>query len=87
MMASRALRSPRELGYRGRQIVAMLRSGRSPTLAQIRDELGFHDEAGVLRVIQRLEKRAIVRRVKARRRCRLRLVINNKSQSRSKAVK
>jgi SOS-response transcriptional repressor LexA len=82
-MASRALRrAPRELGYRGVQVLALIRStieaeGRAPSYAMIRDALGFMHEKHVSRVVQRLEGRGLVRRVGAGRIRRIRLVVNN----------
>lgn len=76
-------RAPRELGYRGYQVLALIRQrlethGHAPSYAEIMNELGFYDEAGVCRVVERLERRALVRRVGNGRIRRLRLVINNK---------
>jgi SOS-response transcriptional repressor LexA len=82
-MASRALRrAPRELGFRGTQVLAMIRTriethGCAPSYDEIMDELGFCDKAGVLRVVEVLERRALVRRVGTGRVRRLRLVVNN----------
>jgi SOS-response transcriptional repressor LexA len=80
-------RPPRELGYRGRQVLAYVRTtvqqeGSAPSYAMIRDALGFCDEAGVSRVVEILEKRGLLRRVGAARVRRgvrrIRLVVNNK---------
>lgn len=72
----------RELGYRGAQVEQMIgvwieTKGRSPTSHEIMKALGFCDRAGVIRVIQRLEKRGRVRRVRKGRIRQIRLVINN----------
>jgi SOS-response transcriptional repressor LexA len=81
-MASRALRrSPRELGYRGVQVLAFVRQtieieGMAPSYGMIRDALGFCDEAGVCRVVHILERRGLLRRVGNGRVRRLRLVVN-----------
>jgi SOS-response transcriptional repressor LexA len=81
-MASRALRrAPRELGYRGVQVLAYVRStieadGTAPSYAMIRDALDFCDEAGVCRVIHILERRGLLRRVGTGRVRRLRLVVS-----------
>jgi SOS-response transcriptional repressor LexA len=86
-MASALRRAPRELGYRGVQVLAMIRErvrtqGRAPSYAEIMCELGFCDEAGVLRVVKRLEQRALISRVgsgKVRRGSRaIRLIVSNK---------
>lgn len=71
-------RAPRELGYRGRQVLDFVRStiaqqGRAPSYAMIRDELNFADTAQVFRVIERLERRGAIRRVGSGRVRRLRL--------------
>lgn len=70
--------APRELGYRGRQVLAFIRlciaeQGQAPSYSEIRDELGFDDRAGVCRVVERLEKRGLVRRVGCGRVRRIRL--------------
>lgn len=82
-MASAAPRTPfevrrRVLGFREVQIVAMLEQRRSlgllvPSYAEIMQELGFCDKAGVLRVIERLERKQIVTRSGGGRRRRLSL--------------
>lgn len=81
-MASRALRAPRELGYRGRQVKAMVEDwlqtkGHAPSYAEIMGELDFCDKACVCRVVQTLERRGLLRRVGAGRVRRIRLVTNN----------
>lgn len=79
-MASRALRrAPRELGFRGVQVLALIRDrieteGQAPSYAQIRDALGFSHEKKVLRVITCLENRGLVRRVGTGRVRRIRLI-------------
>jgi SOS-response transcriptional repressor LexA len=75
-------RAPRELGYRAVQVLAYVRhtittEGQAPSYYMIRDALGFNDVAEVCRVIERLERRALVRRAGSGRVRRLRLVINN----------
>jgi len=60
--------APRELGYRGRQVLAFVRKtieehGHAPSYTMIRDELGFNDRAEVCRVVQKLEKRGLLSRV------------------------
>jgi hypothetical protein len=84
-MATRCVyrRPPRELGYRGAQVLAYVRStieveGSAPSYSMIRDELGFGDDAGVVRVVSILEKRGLLKRVGAGRVRRIRLVVNNK---------
>lgn len=59
---------PRELGYRGRQVMAFVRKciadhGRAPSYGEIKRELGFACEADVCRVVQRLEGRGLLKRV------------------------
>jgi SOS-response transcriptional repressor LexA len=82
-MASALRRAPRELGYRGVQVLALIREriethGCAPTSHQIMTELGFYDRAGVLRVVERLEKRGLVSRAgRGRVRQFMRLVVNN----------
>jgi SOS-response transcriptional repressor LexA len=84
-MANALRRSPRELGYRGVQVLALIRKrietqGCSPTTHEIMKELAFYDRAGVCRVIRALEKRALIRRAgrrKVRGRTVLRLIVNN----------
>lgn len=60
-------RPPRELGYRGFQVIAFIRKciaeeGMAPSYGMIRDELGFLHEADVCRVVKRLEGRGLLRR-------------------------
>lgn len=80
-MASRALRrAPRELGYRGVQVLAYIRTviaedGCAPSYAMIRDTLGFNHEKHVSQVVQRLERRGLLRRAGSGRVRRIRLVI------------
>jgi SOS-response transcriptional repressor LexA len=81
-MASAVRRVPRELGYRGCQVLAYVREiieaeGMAPSCYRIRDALGFYDIAGVVRVVDVLERRGLLRRVGSGRVRRLRLVINN----------
>jgi SOS-response transcriptional repressor LexA len=71
-------RAPRELGFRGRQVLAFVRQciaqeGRAPSYEMIAEELRFNDRADVCRVIQRLERRGLVSRVGAGRCRRIRL--------------
>jgi SOS-response transcriptional repressor LexA len=77
-----ARRAPRELGYRGHQVLAYVREtveieGSAPSYAMIRDALGFTDNAGVCRVVEILERRALLKRAGRGRVRRIRLVINN----------
>jgi SOS-response transcriptional repressor LexA len=81
-MASAVRRAPRELGYRGCQVLSMVRQhlethGVAPSYDEIVEELNFCDRAAVSRVVAVLEKRALLRRVGSGRVRRLRLVINN----------
>jgi predicted transcriptional regulator of viral defense system len=71
-------RCPRELGYRGAQVLAFIRlaiadHGQAPSYTEIRKTLGFNDRAEVCRVVGRLESRGLVRRVGAGRVRRIRL--------------
>lgn len=52
--------------------------GVSPSYAIARDDLGFCDESGVLRVIERLERKGEVRRIGKGRQRRIQLIVNNK---------
>lgn len=75
-------RAPRELGYRGVQVLAMIRErvaieGMAPSYAQIRDALGFSQDCDVRAVVVRLEQRGLIRRAGAGRVRRIRLVIDN----------
>ncbi|MEN9924171.1 MAG: LexA binding domain [Pseudomonadota bacterium] len=61
------MRAPRELGYRGRQVLAFVRDcidseGAAPSYTMIRDRLGFNDRAEVCRVVARLEGRGLIAR-------------------------
>lgn len=61
------MRAPRELGYRGRQVLAFVRDcidseGNAPSYTMIRDTLGFNDRAEVCRVVTRLEDRGLLSR-------------------------
>ena len=63
-------RAPRELGYRGSQVLAFIRTtiacaGRAPSYAMIEEQLGFSSRANVAHVIRRLEDRGLVSRVGA----------------------
>ena len=71
-------RAPRELGFRGRQVLAYIRlciatDGRAPSYDMIADELGFTGKEHVCRVVQRLEQRGLISRVGAGRCRRIRL--------------
>lgn len=71
------------LGYRGAQVLdyieTTLAETRSPpSYAMIREAFGFHDDAGVSRVVQRLERRGFIRRIGAGRSRRIRVMKNNK---------
>lgn len=73
-------RPPRELGYRGCQVLAYVRAviaedGRAPSYAMIRDALGFTQDCDVRAVIVRLEKRGLLRRVGKGRVRRIRLLV------------
>ena len=68
MIAQR--RAPRVLGYRGYQVLAFVRTtiathGQAPSYRMICEELGIGDKAAVSRMIERLEKRGLLRRVGA----------------------
>lgn len=57
--------APRELGFRGRQVLAFVRNciseeGSAPSYSMIRDELGFNDRADVGKVVKRLEGRGLL---------------------------
>lgn len=76
-------RAPRELGYRGTQVLSYVRAvideqGQAPSYAMIRDALGFNHECHVLRVVARLEGRGLIRRAGSGRVRRIRLCINGK---------
>lgn len=57
----------RVLGYRSVQVLTYVRqtiddTGRAPSYAMIRDQLGFNDKAEVCHIVKRLEKRGLLRR-------------------------
>ena len=61
-------RAPRELGYRGHQVLAFVRTtiathGQAPSYRMICEELGISDKSAVSRMVDRLEKRGLLRRV------------------------
>ena len=61
-------RAPRELGYRGYQVLAFVRTtiatnGQAPSYRMICEELGISDKSAVRRMVDRLEKRGLLRRV------------------------
>ena len=63
-------RPPRELGFRGVQVLAFVRKciaehGRAPSYGMIMRELDFATTADVCRVVQRLEGRGLLRRTGA----------------------
>lgn len=67
------------IGYRGRQVLAYVREtinaeGQPPSYGMICDELGFSDRADVCKVVQRLERRGLVRRAGEGRARRIRLL-------------
>ena len=71
-------RPPRELGFRGVQVLAYVRKcitdeGRAPSYLQIMRELDFATVADVCRVVQRLEGRGLIRRAGVGRVRRIRL--------------
>lgn len=58
----------RALGYRAVQVLGYVRTyqsehGRAPGIRTIRKALDFYDDAGVLRVVARLERRGLLMRV------------------------
>jgi DNA-binding Lrp family transcriptional regulator len=60
-------RAPRELGYRGVQVLAYVRStiaeeGQAPSYGMIAAKLGMCSRENVLRVVERLESRGLLRR-------------------------
>ena len=60
-------RAPRELGYRGVQVLAFVRkciteTCRAPSYGMIVRELNFADQADVCRVVARLEARGLLKR-------------------------
>lgn len=71
-------RPPRELGFRGVQVLAYVRKciaeeGRAPSYGMIQRELDFASTADVCRVVQRLEQRGLLKRTGAGRVRRIRL--------------
>ena len=67
-MPQGARRAPRELGYRGHQVLAFVRAtiaseGVAPSYSQIRDALGFQHKGHVHCVVVRLEQRGLLSRV------------------------
>lgn len=72
-------RSPRELGYRGFQVLAYVRSsiaeqGHAPSYGMICNHLGISDKAAVARIVERLERRGLVNRAGVGRVHRIQLV-------------
>ena len=70
--------APRELGFRGSQVLAFIRKciaeeGRAPSYGEIMAELNFANTADVCRVVERLEARGLIRRVGSGRVRRIRL--------------
>lgn len=66
------------LGYRGTQVLLFVRqtkrkTGQVPSYCEIRDALGFNDRAEVCRVIERLERKGLLRRAGDGRQRRIRL--------------
>jgi len=71
-------RAPRELGFRGVQVLAFVRKciaehGHAPSYGMIQRELDFASTSDVCRVVQRLEGRGLLRRAGAGRVRRIRL--------------
>ena len=69
-MAGEAIqrRAPRELGYRGFQVLAYVRTaiaeqGSAPSYGMICDRLGISTKGEVAEIVQRLERRGLVSRV------------------------
>lgn len=61
-------RAPRELGYRGVQVLAFVRAtiaetGQAPSYLEIMKALDFYDRSKVCKVVERLEKRGLLSRV------------------------
>lgn len=59
--------APRDLGFRGRQVLAFIqsvmdRTGDPPSYSMIADEFGFNDNSHVRQVVVRLEQRGLVQR-------------------------
>lgn len=66
------------LGYRGTQVLIYIRrykrrAGDVPSYGEIRDALGFNDRADVCRVVERLERRGLLRRSGSGRQKRIRV--------------
>lgn len=71
-------RAPRELGYRGHQVLAFVRTtiathGQAPSYRMICEELGISTKGEVCTIVDRLEKRGLLRRVGAGRVHRIRI--------------
>jgi DNA-binding MarR family transcriptional regulator len=69
----------RALGYRGPQVLAFIRNrieteGSAPTYGEIMRELDLCDRASAYRIVERLEKRGLLSRVRQERVRRVRLV-------------
>lgn len=69
-MASMSRRAPRELGYRGRQVLSYIRlcidtDGRAPSYDMIVREFDFATRGNVAHVVRRLETRGLLKRVGA----------------------
>ena len=76
MIAQR--RAPRELGYRGYQVLAFVRTtiashGQAPSYRMICEELGISTKGEVAEIVERLEGRGLLRRVGAGRVHRIRI--------------
>jgi SOS-response transcriptional repressor LexA len=61
-------RAPRELGYRGVQVLAYVREtiandGQAPSYGMICNELGINTKGEVSQIVAALERRALVARV------------------------
>lgn len=79
MEAAIQRRAPRELGYRGQQVLNYVRlviaqEGSAPSYEMIREALDLYDRAAVVRVVQCLERRGLIRRAGAGRVRRIKLV-------------
>ena len=66
MIAQR--RGPRELGYRGHQVLAFVRTtiathGQAPSYRMICAHLGINTKGEVAEIVERLEGRGLLRRV------------------------
>ena len=73
-----ARRTPRELGYRGVQVLAYVRStiaseGQAPSYGMICDRLGIGTKGEVSQIVAALERRALVARAGSGRVRRIRL--------------